>query len=545
MMNVTGLMRDTQVTIVSCLTPKETRALSTTCRYFREFMQTGETQQTLLATHYPLYRPLCDGRGVSVLSARSAYARKTAAYSKALGLVRSRTITIERSNGYNLLLTPDGKKIIVQLVNLDTGVDEIGLYELDTGRCIRRFPPASVVTALQISSNTLFVGRSTREGIYSVDCIDPETGGVLQTIEGDFHSFPTCIQSFDKKYVYMGQTSSSVVQRFHIETGQCVNTYNGPRIEGINHSVQTLFQNGTRAISALENGNLVLWRVEDGEILKTLNGHAASSITNPPRFLQVSLDGTKAVSLWENSIRVWDLTTNECLSTIDISALKLPAIELTYIQVTPDLKRACIGFGEKQITLIDLEKGQHLITKQSNFAIRGLQITPDGTGIIARTSYRGSSQFSIYHFQLPEELLHQVARDFSNGLLDAFRTLPKFARRAISETPSLLTAVATYSDATHIYNATQVSLPTIRGFLEQALREPESAALLAREAMDRLKNLPPVIRNTVRWDLLKSSSEETPSKQQIRDGIAAIDQAIAEFSIGQPARRPIPEGKQE
>ena len=69
--------------------------------------------------------------------------------------------------------------------------------------------------------------------------------------------------------------------------------------------------------------------------------------------------------------------------------------------------------------------------------------------------------------------------------------------------------------------------------------------LMAPEAVARLKNLPPVILDAVHWDLLKSSSRKTPSEQQIRDGIAAIDQAIDAFSARPPARRPSPEGKQE
>ena len=532
-MNVTNeALRDTHETMVSYLKPEETRALSTTCRYFREFMQTEGVLRTLLATQYPLYRPLCDGRGVAALSARSSYEIMTAANCRAPGVVCNHDFKIERSNGHKFPLTPDGKKIIVE-VTTPEGEERIGLYELDTGRCVWTCPLASNLRTLQISSNTLFVAR-IEGGDHSVDCVDLETGRILQTIEGDFDSFPTCIQSFDEKNVYMGQGFSSVVQRFSIETGRRVNTFNEPRVGRIGQRVLTLFQNGTKAISILGTGNMLVWEVEDGRTLQVLTQSPAHSPLDPPRLLQVSLDGTKAVSLWnDREIHVWDLTTGQLLTT---SYLNIFRTKIACIQVTPDLKRACVGCANGNIMLIDLEKGLCLITfKETDLEIRGLQITPDGTSIISRTWIEVDSTIRVFNFQLPEERLRCAAEAPSTD------KLPKFAQDEIEG----LGPTSNLSERIHIYSATKVSLPTIRGFLEQALLEPESAALLARDAMARLKNLPPAIRDAVRWDLLQSSSRETPSAQQIREGIAAIDQAIAGFSARLPARRPIPEGKQE
>jgi WD40 repeat protein len=98
------------------------------------------------------------------------------------------------------------------------------------------------------------------------------------------------------------------IKTWDVESGVCLRDWNSSmpcyRI--------ALSNNGKMIASGSECGNILVWDVETGEIIKTLVGHTLTSMDvafHPQDLLLAS-------SSCDTSIKLWDLTTGECIRTL-------------------------------------------------------------------------------------------------------------------------------------------------------------------------------------------------------------------------------------
>ncbi len=533
---------------VCYLEPKAARALFSTCRYFHEFSQNDEVQRSLLALHFPLFRPLHDNRGESVFTSRSYYERLSAANSRKPGVVCCGTLNVGNRTPFHMQLTPDETKLLAVLNNPLAGGDGlINLYELNTGRCLWTLPENRSVSASKITPDGKKALLALDDHVDTVNLVDLETGQTLQTLVGHRRAI-NCIQiSPNGENAYTG-SGDGTVKRWNLATGECMETFYEPEVDRERSQLQQISQDGTTAISALHNGNLLFWSLATGQILQTLNGHPRATYYYISMPVKISPDKTTAVSCGDHEVRVWDLNKGMCKQVFSKAALFPTNLKkhIVQMEITPDMKRAilrCEHWRDGELIVLDLEKGQHQRPFAAHIKATSLQISPDGTEVVSGAD----GEIKIWNFcTLPEERLTQLARNCLSNPADAvegFASLPQFAQ---DEVRAIQAKIINLEKSLTIYNAMKVALPTIKGFLAQAAREPDLAPMLVSEAIARINKLSPSIGEAVHRHFRKIQLEKGRSLENvfntpeefaalfingslIQDGIDAISRTIEEF----------------
>ncbi|MGH9455788.1 MAG: WD40 repeat domain-containing protein, partial [Terriglobia bacterium] len=115
-----------------------------------------------------------------------------------------------------------------------------------------------------------------------------------------------------------------------------------------------------------------------GPLLRTLTGH-----TGEVTAVAVTPDGKQAVSAsWDNTLKVWDLTSGKELRT-----LTGHTGWVTAVAVTPDGKQAISGSEDKTLKVWDLASGKELRTLTGHTgAVTAVAVTPDGKQAVSASS---------------------------------------------------------------------------------------------------------------------------------------------------------------
>ena len=90
----------------------------------------------------------------------------------------------------------------------------------------------------------------------------------------------------------------------------------------------SLTSDGLLAVSGSDDQTLRVWDVESGQCLRTLKGHTdwVSAVSLTP-------DGHRAVSgSWDKTLRVWDVESGQCLVITPLSA-PVRTIAIKYPQI--------------------------------------------------------------------------------------------------------------------------------------------------------------------------------------------------------------------
>jgi WD40 repeat protein len=152
-------------------------------------------------------------------------------------------------------------------------------------------------------------------------------------------------------------------------------------LEGHTHWVEcvSVTPDGKRAVSASHDNTLRVWDLETGQCLKTLEGHTEHVVC-----VSVTPDGKRAVSAGnDHTLRVWNLESGGCLRTL---RKHKPS---RGVSVMADGKRAVSGCLDNTLRVWNLENGQCLKTLEGHTDyISDVSVTVDGKRAISTSGDR-------------------------------------------------------------------------------------------------------------------------------------------------------------
>jgi ribosome-binding protein aMBF1 (putative translation factor) len=150
------------------------------------------------------------------------------------------------------------------------------------------------------------------------------------------------------------------------------------KFEGSEESVHevAVHPDGARALScSLWNRTIKLWDLGTGRCLRTFEGHGEgiSSVAFCP-------DGRSVLSAsWDHTLKVWDLDTGRCLRTLEGHKEQVEAAAMA-----PGSRRAASWSNDRNLRVWNVETGDCLCTLQVPEVTAGsLAMTPDGRFLIS------------------------------------------------------------------------------------------------------------------------------------------------------------------
>jgi nucleoside phosphorylase len=132
---------------------------------------------------------------------------------------------------------------------------------------------------------------------------------------------------------------------------------------------------GRRVVSASDDETLIVWDLQTGAELATLDGHSA-----PVAGCAVTPDGRCVVSASDDeTLKVWELETGKELAT-----LKSHSAPVTGCAVTPDGRHVVSASEDGTLKVLALGTGKELATLQGHGGpVRDCAVTPDGRRVVS------------------------------------------------------------------------------------------------------------------------------------------------------------------
>jgi WD40 repeat protein len=212
---------------------------------------------------------------------------------------------------------------------------------------------------------------------------DTATGECVQVLKGHSDRVWSLAASLTGE-ILISSSDDRAIKIWDINTGKCLKTLQGHqnRIWSV-----ALSPDGQTLASGSNDRTLRLWNISNGQCLRVLQGYdnctSPIAFLSPPAPLSPSLSTgsppTLSPSLLtfsaDQSVRLWDLQTNQCLKTI-----LLPTKAAMQAALSPDGSTVAGGSLDHTIRLCDVNSGTCLRTLHGHTAwVRTVAFSPDGT----------------------------------------------------------------------------------------------------------------------------------------------------------------------
>jgi WD40 repeat protein/serine/threonine protein kinase len=212
------------------------------------------------------------------------------------------------------------------------------LWEVSTGKCLQTFPSIGEVSSISLSED----GQLAVSGSYdrTVRVWELATGRCLHALQGHTGWVNAVSLSADGRWVLSGG-KDKIVRLRDVTTGRCLHRFEAHRF-GV-HSVH-LSPHGPWALSAGFR-TIRLWNTITGDLLQTVE-HDENIST-----VCLTADGRFVVAGgWDNTVRLWDLMTGQCLWTSQGHADQVCSVCLS-----ADGRFALSGSHDKTVRLWELD----------------------------------------------------------------------------------------------------------------------------------------------------------------------------------------------
>ena len=241
-----------------------------------------------------------------------------------------------------------------------------------------------------------------------------KTGKIIRTFNEHSGSiYALCISS-DGQTLVSGSRDTTI-KIWHLHTITTYNSNSTNRLIGdglidtfTGHSdsinAVAISKNGQIIISGSEDNTIKLWELNTGECLATLEGHEAGI-----RAITISPDGQLLVSgSADNTIKLWQMPSveNEPICPDPIYTLTGHSDDVKCLAISHDGQILASGSQDKTIKLWNLETGELKTTLVEHWReVNHLTISPDGRNLISC-----SGDETIHVWQLETlKLLHSFA----------------------------------------------------------------------------------------------------------------------------------------
>ncbi|CAO3682244.1 unnamed protein product [Rhizopus microsporus] len=243
------------------------------------------------------------------------------------------------------------------------------------GKCkMRQFPSdaslehSGSIYCLQFNNSILVTGSRDRH----VKIWDINTGALLRKLEGHLGSV-LCLQ-FDHRFLISGSSDAALII-WDIHTGERIKV-----IQGHEESVLNVKFKGNTLVSCSKDRTVRIWRLENSGDIKlhsVLRGHRAA--VNAVQFK----DNKVVSASGDRTIKIWDMTSGECLKTLDSHSRGIACVEY-------DGKYIISGSSDQTIKVWNAATGECIHTLVSHKdLVRTIQLDSKSKRIISG-SYDGS-----------------------------------------------------------------------------------------------------------------------------------------------------------
>ncbi len=211
------------------------------------------------------------------------------------------------------------------------------------------------------------------------------TGQCLRTFEGQSSSVNSVCLSTDGKYALSG-SDDETLKLWEVSTGQCLRTFEGHSddvnsvclsadpimslaLKPITLCSVSLSADGRYVISA-NDMSLKLWDVSTGQCVRTFEGHSDFVLS-----VCLSADGRYALSgSQDKTLKLWEVSTGQCLRTFVGHSSSV-----TSVCLSTDDKYALSGSQDKTLKLWEVSTGQCLRTFEGHSSsVTSVCLSADG-----------------------------------------------------------------------------------------------------------------------------------------------------------------------
>jgi WD40 repeat protein len=251
----------------------------------------------------------------------------------------------------------------------------IKLWDAATGRCVRTLQGhAQQVWSVKFSLDGKILATASED--HTVKLWDVETGACLKTLQGHRDWVRAVAFSPDGQFLASG-SSDRTIKLWDMTTGQCLKTLEGHTSRVWSVAFSPLAPTppakegpGGILASGSDDNHVKVWDVTTGQCLQTLVGH-----TNWVRAIAFSSDGqTLASGSEDHTIRLWHVSTGECFKLLNGHTNWVRAIAYS-----ADGQVLISASGDNSIKQWEVKTGQCIKTLQGYTSrVWAIAFNPDG-----------------------------------------------------------------------------------------------------------------------------------------------------------------------
>jgi WD40 repeat protein len=259
-----------------------------------------------------------------------------------------------------------------------SGDDTARIWDAAGGRLLRTLRCTRYVTSVVFSPDGSRVVTVSEDGIARI--WDAASGRILHALRG----VRSAVLSPDGRRIVTASRGDDTARIWEVGSGRLLRTLRG-HTQLVTSVVFS--SDGSRVVTASDDGTARIWDAASGRILHTL-GHPGLGQATPGMVESAvfSPDGRRVVTAdFDGSARIWDAASGRLLHTLLVLDTD-PAWSAVF---SPDGSQVVTASGDSRARIWDATSGRllHVLHASRDEAVRSAVFSPDGQRIVTATEY--------------------------------------------------------------------------------------------------------------------------------------------------------------